>query len=198
MNPESSSDVLIENCEFDTGDDCIAIKSGRDHDGRRVNVPSENIIIRGCRMKDGHGGVVIGSETSGGVRNVFAEDCEMDSPQLDRALRIKSNSLRGGVIENIYMRNVTVGQVAGAVLRINMLYSTDRDKYDPVVRNVELRGVTCKRSRHAFRLEGLPGEPIREVRVRDCVFENVGQPSILDHVEDLTLNNTTIRVASTR
>jgi polygalacturonase len=197
-NPESSSDVLIERCEFDTGDDCIAIKSGRDHDGRRVNMPSENIVIRGCRMKDGHGGVVIGSETSGGVRNVFAEDCEMDSPHLDRALRIKSNSLRGGLIENIYMRNVTVGQVAEAVLRINMLYDKDRDKYNPIVRNVELRGVTCKRSRHAFRLEGLPGEPIRNVRIIDCVLENVSQPSIIEHVESLSVNNTTIRIASSR
>jgi polygalacturonase len=79
-NPDSSRDVLIENCLFDTGDDCIAIKSGKDADGRRVNVPSENIIIRNCTMKDGHGGVVLGSETSGGVRNVFAEDCVMDSP----------------------------------------------------------------------------------------------------------------------
>jgi polygalacturonase len=190
--------VLIEQCEFDTGDDCIAIKSGRDHDGRRVNVPSENIVIRGCRMKDGHGGVVIGSETSGGVRNVFAEDCEMDSPHLDRALRIKSNSSRGGLIENIYMRNVRVGQVAESVVRINMLYDQDRGSHNPAVRNVELRGVTCKRSRHALRLEGLPDEPVRNVRIIDCVFENVSQPSILEDVESLTMNNTTIRIASSQ
>ena len=73
-DPESCSDVLIENCVFDTGDDCIAIKSGRNDDGRRVGVAAENIIVRGCTMKDGHGGVVIGSEISGGCRNVFVED----------------------------------------------------------------------------------------------------------------------------
>jgi len=67
-DPESCRDVLIENCLFDTGDDCVAIKSGRNNDGRRVNVPSENLIVRGCVMKDGHGGVVIGSEVSGGCR----------------------------------------------------------------------------------------------------------------------------------
>ena len=86
-DPESCRDVLIERCTFDTGDDCIAIKSGRNDDGRRVNVPIENVIIRDCSMKDGHGGVTIGSEISGGARNVFAERCRMDSPQLDRALR---------------------------------------------------------------------------------------------------------------
>ena len=121
-DPESCRDVLIEGCMFDTGDDCIAIKSGRNDDGRRVNVPSENVIIRNCTMKDGHGGVVIGSEISGGVRNVFAEHCRMDSPHLDRALRLKNNAVRGGVVEDIYMRDVTVGQVAEAVLTIDFFY----------------------------------------------------------------------------
>ena len=90
-NPESCKDVLIQNCNFDTGDDCIALKSGRNQDGRRIARPTENVIIRNCRMKDGHGGVVIGSEVSGGCRNIFAEDCEMDSPNLDRAIRVKTN-----------------------------------------------------------------------------------------------------------
>ncbi|MHC4545184.1 MAG: glycosyl hydrolase family 28 protein, partial [Planctomycetota bacterium] len=98
------------------------IKSGRNNDGRRVNIPSENIVVRRCKMKDGHGGVVMGSEMSGGVRNVFVEDCTMDSPNLDRALRIKTNSVRGGFVENIYMRNVSIGQVGDAVLKINFYY----------------------------------------------------------------------------
>src|SRR5690606_1750544 len=118
-NPESSKDVLIENCLFDTGDDCIAIKSGRNNDGRRVNVPSENIVVRNCTMKDGHGGVVLGSEISGGVRNVFVENCTMDSPNLDRGLRFKNNAVRGGVLENVFMRNVTIGRVGEAVLTID-------------------------------------------------------------------------------
>ena len=98
--------MLIEKCTFDTGDDCIAIKSGRNADGRRIGVPSENIIIRGCTMKDGHGGVTLGSEMSGGIRNVFVEDCVMGSPNLDRAIRLKSNSTRGGYLENLFVRNV--------------------------------------------------------------------------------------------
>ena len=81
--------MLIERCTFDTGDDCIALKSGRNDDGRRVNVPVENVVIRDCVMKDGHGGVVIGSEISGGARNIFAERCRMDSPQLDRVAALQ-------------------------------------------------------------------------------------------------------------
>src|SRR5215831_17848945 len=113
-DPESSRDILIEKCIFDTGDDCIAIKSGRNNDGRRVGVPSANIIVRDCTMRDGHGGVVIGSEISGGCRNVFAENCSMDSTNLDRVLRFKSNAVRGGVVENVFVRNCTVGSVADA------------------------------------------------------------------------------------
>ena len=106
-DPESCRDVLIERCTFDTGDDCIALKSGRNADGRRLNAPIENVVIRDCEMRDGHGGVVIGSEISGGARNIFAERCRMDSPRLDRALRFKTNAVRGGVIEHVSMRDVT-------------------------------------------------------------------------------------------
>ena len=121
-DPESCKNVLIEDCFFNTGDDCIAIKSGRNGDGRIWSMPSENIIVRNCRMQNGHGGVVIGSEISGGYRNLFVEDCEMDSPSLERVIRIKTNDCRGGVIENVYVRNVNVGQCREAVLKINLIY----------------------------------------------------------------------------
>src|SRR5262249_16228061 len=117
-DPECSRNILIEGCTFDAGDDCIAIKSGRDNDGRRINVPTENVLIRTWTMLDGHGGVVLGSEITGGIRNVLAEHCEMDSPHLQRALRIKSNSLRGGFVENVLFRNIHVGQVANEVFLI--------------------------------------------------------------------------------
>ncbi len=189
-NPESSVDVLIENCFFDTGDDCIAIKSGRDADGRRVATPSENIVIRGCTMRDGHGGVVIGSEISGDVRNVFAEDCRMDSPNLDRALRIKSNSRRGGTIEGIYMRNVVIGQVAQAVLGIDLLYERQTGPRPPVVRDIELSNVHCEQSQRALWIEGLPDLPIGRILIEDCEFERVDQPNIINHVSQLELVRT--------
>lgn len=188
-NPESSRDVLIENCFFDTGDDCIAIKSGRNRDGRRVGVSSENIIIRNCRMKNGHGGVTIGSEASGGVRNVFAENCQMDSPELDRALRLKTNSVRGGFIENVFMRNVTVGQVADAVLSINLLYEEgNAGSFPPVIRNIEMINVTSKRSKYALYLRGYKETPLRDIRLSQCSFENVAQTDVVENVEGLVLD----------
>jgi polygalacturonase len=191
-DPESSKDVLIEGCHFDNGDDCIAIKAGRDADGRRVGVPSENLIIRNCKMLDGHGGVVIGSEMSGGVRNVFAEDCEMDSPHLERALRIKSNSYRGGLVENVHFRNVKVGQVADAIFRINMFYQNDRGTHLPTVRNVTMENVTSGKSPRAFYFDGIEALPIQNVTVRNCVFNHVAQPSVMSGIENLVLSNVKI------
>ena len=192
-NPESCRDVLIERCTFDTGDDCIALKSGRNDDGRRVNVPVENVVIRDCSMKDGHGGVVIGSEISGGARNVFAERCRMDSPRLDRALRLKTNSVRGGTIEGVYMRDVTVGQVAEAVVTIDFFYEEgDAGKYPPVVRDIEVRRVTSKKSQYAFLLRGYAHAPISGVRVADCRFDGVEKPDVIEAVRDLQLANVSI------
>jgi polygalacturonase len=192
-DPESCSDVLIERCVFDTGDDCIALKSGRNNDGRRVNVPVENVIVRDCVMKDGHGGVVIGSEISGGARWVFAERCRMDSPQLDRALRIKTNSVRGGTVEHVYMRDVTVGQVAEAVVTINYFYEEgDAGTFPPVVRDIEVRNVTSQKSLHGLLLRGFSHDPIQDVRLIDCTFNNVQKDDILEAVTGLSLTNVTI------
>jgi unsaturated rhamnogalacturonyl hydrolase len=189
-NPESCRDVLIENCLFDTGDDCIAIKSGRNNDGRRVGIPSENIIIRNCKMKEGHGGVVMGSEISGGVRNVFVEDCEMDSPNLDRALRFKSNAVRGGVIENIFMRRVKVGQVADAVLRIDFLYEEGTNGiHKPMVRNVVMEDVTVQNTPRILRVEGFPGATIENVRIYNSAFFNVQSDNIILDADGVELVN---------
>jgi polygalacturonase len=195
-NPESSRDVLIEGCLFDTGDDCIAIKSGRDNDGRRVGVASENIIIRNCTMKDGHGGVVIGSEISGNCRNVFIENCNMDSPNLDRALRFKSNALRGGVIENVYMRNVEIGRVAEAVLTIDFLYDTgDKGPHRPVLRNVSVERVTSTSSPRVMWIVGFPGTVIEGVRFSECTFRGVEAAEVLVHAGSVSFNNVNIEPA---
>jgi polygalacturonase len=191
-DPECCRDVLIEGCTFDTGDDCIALKSGRNNDGRRVNTPIENVVIRNCTMKDGHGGVVIGSEISGGARNIFAERCKMDSPQLDRALRIKTNSVRGGTIEGVYMRDVTVGEVAEAVVTIDYFYEEgDAGKFPPVVRDIDVRRVTSKKSQHALLLRGYTQDPISDVRVTDCTFSGVAQPDVIEATRDLVFKNVT-------
>jgi unsaturated rhamnogalacturonyl hydrolase len=196
INPDSCRDVLIEHCQFNTGDDCIAIKSGRNNDGRRVAVPSENIIVRRCTMKDGHGGVTIGSETSGGCRNVFVEDCVMDSPNLDQALRFKSNARRGGTIENIFMRNVEIGQVAEAVLTIDFIYEEGSNgPYGPLVRNVVLENITSRSSPRVMWVAGFAGAMIDGVRFVDCTFSGVQAAEVLQHAGFISFNNVTIEPA---
>lgn len=192
-NPESCRDVLIEDCYFDTGDDCIALKSGRNADGRRLAAPVENVVIRRCRMKDGHGGVTLGSEISGGARNVFAEECQMDSPNLERAFRFKTNAMRGGVIEHVYFRNCAVGQVSNAVLSIDYYYEEGAaGPHLPIVRDIEVRDVTSGKSTYALYLRGFPNDPITGVRVVDTVFRDVQRPSVIEHVEDLRLERVQI------
>jgi polygalacturonase len=192
-DPESSTDVLIDNCEFDTGDDCIAIKSGRNRDGRRVAVPSQNIIITNCAMKDGHGGVTIGSEASGDVRNVFVDNCRMDSPHLNVALRIKTNSFRGGKIENISMRNCTVGQVAGAVLDVDLFYEEgEGGAFTPLVRNISMDNVTCNKSKTAVSLKGYSSAPIRDISVSRCKFDHVEKENVIQNVNGLKVTDVTI------
>lgn len=176
-DPESCRNVLIENCTFDTGDDCIAIKSGRNADGRKWNVPSENIIVRNCVMKNGHGGVVIGSEISGGYRNLYVENCHMDSPELERVIRIKTNTCRGGIVENVFVRNITVGQCREAVLRINLQYETNENcdrSFPPAVRNVYLKNVTCEKSEYGVYITGLDDKRhVSNINVEDSRFNNV-------------------------
>ena len=192
-DPESCRDVLIKDCNFNTGDDCIAIKAGRNADGRRVNVPSENIVIQGCRMKDGHGGVTIGSEISGGVRSVYAENCKMDSPHLDNAIRIKNNAMRGGLLENIYARNIDVGEVAMAGLSIDFFYEEgEAGRFTPVVRNVDIRNLTTHRAQYALYLRGFERAPIETVRLTDCDLNGVEKPNVIEHVKRLDLRNVRI------
>jgi len=189
-DPESCRDVLIERCTFDTGDDCIALKSGRNEDGRRLHTPIENVVIRDCEMRDGHGGVVIGSEISGGARNIFTERCRMDSPRLDRVLRFKTNSVRGGVIERVAMRQITVGQVAEAIVTADFYYEEgDTGAFTPVLRDVDIQDVTSRRSKYAFLLKGYERSPITGIRARDCAFDGVESPDVLEAVRELSLMN---------
>lgn len=193
-DPESCDGVLIENCFFNTGDDCIAVKSGRNNDGRLWNKPSENIIIRNCKMENGHGGVVIGSEISGGCRNLFAENCEMDSPELDRVIRIKTNPCRGGVIENIYARNINVGVCKESVLKINLDYEPNEiccRNFPPVVRNVNLDHVKSNGSKYGVMIVGLDTPcNVYDINVDNCEFNNVADGNYISGmVRDVNYNN---------
>ena len=191
-DPESCRNVLIENCLFDTGDDCIAIKSGRNADGRRIDTPCENIVIANCDMRAGHGGVVIGSEISGGVRNVFAENCRMSSPDLERAIRIKTNSVRGGVIEHLRYRDITVGQVRDAIV-INYYYEEgDAGQFDPIVRDILIENLTVANANRVFQVRGFDRDPILDLRLSNVHVETAGEIGIVEHVTNFVTDNVTI------
>jgi len=192
-DPESCRDVLMEGVSFRTGDDCIAIKSGRNTDGRRVGVPVENVIIRNCQMRDGHAGVAIGSEISGGCRNVFVENCHMDSPRLDRALRLKSNAARGGLLENVYMRNVEIGSVVEAVLTVDLMYEEGpRGNFPPVIRNVYLENITAHAAPRLFYLLGFPAATIDNINVSNSTITGVTATEMVQNVGHINLTNVTI------
>jgi polygalacturonase len=185
--------VLIKDCYFDTGDDCIAIKSGRNADGRRLKAPTENIIVQGCRMKDGHGGITVGSEISGGVRNLFAENCRLDSQNLDHALRVKNNAMRGGLLEGLHFRNIEVGQVAHAVITIDFNYEEGaKGAFVPVVRDYTVDNLRSAKSKHALDVQGLPGAPISNLRLTNCTFENVAEGNVVKNVKDASVDNVKI------
>lgn len=189
-NPESCENVLIKDCFFNTGDDCIAIKSGRNNDGRRIGIPSSNIIVKNCKMEEGHGGIVMGSEISGGVRNVFVEDCEMSSPNLDRAVRIKTNSCRGGFIENIFVRNVKVGEVKEAVLKINFYYEEgDKGDFTPTAKNIVLENVTSEKSKYAIWVKAYERAKVEGLIIKDSKFNSVESGSILEGLNNPKFEN---------
>jgi len=194
-DPESCRDVLIENCLFDTGDDCIAIKSGRNNDGRRVGVPSVNLIIRHCIMRDGHAGVAIGSEISGGCSNVFVQHCEMSSPNLLCALRLKSNAARGGVLQNIFMRDVKVGLVKDSVLQIDFLYEEGaKGDFKPVARHVVLENINVAQTPRVLNVRGFPASEISGVWICNSTFKQIKKPDqILD--ADVKLVNCSLEQA---
>lgn len=189
-DPESCKDVLIEDCYFETGDDCIAIKSGRNDDGRRVGVPAENIIVRGCEMKDGHGGITIGSEISGGVRNVFGENCKMDSPNLDHALRVKNNASRGGLLENFYFRNIKVGQVKHALITVDFNYEEGaKGKFTPVMRGFYVDNLTSSKSKFGVDIQGLDAGPVENVSIKNSSFDNVADGNVVKNLKGVKLDN---------
>jgi polygalacturonase len=192
-DPESSQDVLIDGCVFDTGDDCIAIKSGRNDDGRRLHTPSENIVVQNCTMKDGHGGVTLGSECSGNIRNVYAQDCTMDSPNLDRVLRFKDNAMRGGVLENVFMRNIKAGQVAGAAIEVDFYYEEGpKGPYKPIVRHVRVENLEVRQAKSAMLLRAYENSTIEDVVLRHCNFIHTDQPDRIENVGGLVLDDVRI------
>jgi polygalacturonase len=167
IDPAACKNVLIENCYLDTGDDCLVIKSSP---GR----PAENIVIRNLKTKRGHGGVVIGSTVKGGVRNVFAYNCDFDGT--DAGIRIKSNRDCGGTVENLWFQDIRMGTILKQAIIMEMWYN-DKERTlppnprsTPVFRNVHIRDVTCKNADQAMVLIGLPESPIHDITLENVTI----------------------------
>lgn len=193
----SCKNVLIEYCEFDTGDDCIAIKSGRDRDGLRVGIPTEDVVIRHCVGLRGHGGVVIGSETSGGIRNIYAFDCRFAGT--DRIVRIKTARGRGGIIENMWFRNMSADTIEREAIHLNMLYTGTRFPSEPLsaatprIRNIHFAGISCVHGKtYAIEMLGLPEMPIENVTF-DSISIGAAKGIACTDVEDIRITNTAVK-----
>jgi polygalacturonase len=190
IDPSACRNVLIENCFLDNGDDCLVIKSG---EGR----PAENIIIRNLKTKRGHGGVVIGSTIRGGVRNVFAYNCEFDGT--DTGIRIKSNRDCGGTVENIWCEDIRMGTILKQAIIMDMWYN-DKDRTLPVSKrstpafhDIHIRDVSCKSADQALVMIGLPESPIHDVTLEN-VFIRARKGVIEEHTRDIMRKNVKIEV----
>jgi polygalacturonase len=195
-DPESSTGVVITGTSFDTGDDCIAIKAGRNADGRRVNVPSQDILIEDCDFRDGHGGVTVGSEMTGGVRNVFGQNLRMSSPNLNTALRMKTNSLRGGFINDVYLRDTEVGVLAVSAFQIDFYYEDGPGHgFNPSVGGIHVENLHVDTAQQVFDLRGYPEDPITDVTLAHCAFDHVTTVGRTEEVEGLVLTDVTVNGA---
>lgn len=189
IDPDSCTDVLIEDCVLRTGDDAIAIKSGRDQDGWRVGRPSENIIIRRVTMGSRHSGVCIGSEMSGGVRNVFVEDCTLEA--VSSALYFKANLDRGGAVERVRARRLQVERVRDGLVRFHTSYHGYRGgNFPPRFRDYVLEDLECAQATGpAFDLEGVAAAPIQDVVIRRATVRRAARPGNAVHSEGVRLED---------
>jgi polygalacturonase len=164
---DSSCNVLIEDCELHTGDDCIALKSGMNEDGWRVGRPTENVIIRRIRATAGQGGVTIGSDMSGGVRNVFVHDCTFDN--VSAGIRMKASRGRGGVVENIVVQDIRMGTIPGDAIQLTTDYPSfvKSDGKPPSFRDIHIRNVTCEKAKAAVRIVGQSDSPFRDINLEN-------------------------------
>lgn len=195
-DPENCNYVLIENCYFNTGDDCIAVKAGRNRDGRELGeagYPTQNLIIRNNTFADGHGGIACGSEMSGSIKNLFADNNTFDSPNLNYALRFKTNAERGGTIENVYLRNSKVKSVGNAVVHATMLYDVGRDgNYLPGFKNITIENLTSNGGEYGIFMEAFDEVPITGLVFRNVDISNVGTDIRALNWEDPVMENVTI------
>ena len=213
LDLESCKNVLVENSVFDVGDDGICIKSGRDAEGRKRNMPTQDVIIRNCTVYAAHGGFVIGSEMSGGARNIWVNDCTFIGT--DIGLRFKTTRGRGGIVENIYINNIAMRDIIGEAILFDMYYAAQDPipvagekreppkvelkpvtEETPQFRNIHINNVVANGAEKAIFVRGLP-----EMNVKNIVMQNMVLQAQhgLDMTEgsDITLKNVRILTKET-
>jgi polygalacturonase len=192
-DPESCDGVVVQNVTYDTGDDCMAIKAGRDSDGRRVNVPCQNVVIQHCNFANGHGGITIGSEMTGGVRNVYARDLTMNSANLAAGHRIKTNTLRGGFVLNTNVYRVKAGTVGGPLLKIEGQYNGQTGNFPPTVSDITLADWTVDTCKGVWSIVGpSASDPIGTVTLENLTITASTAANSAQFISDLVVKNVTV------
>jgi len=201
LDLDSCRRVHVRDCIVDTGDDGLCIKSGMNESGRRLGVPTEDVLIEDCVVYEGHGGFTIGSEMSGGVRNVLVQNCTFIGTAL--GLRFKTVRGRGGVVENIHIRGIRMSSIEGSAIDFNFLYAANGKPAEPVAtpdegtptfRNILFEDVVSRGSKAAFTLRGLPEMPLRDITFRD-VDLSAGTGADLAHGDRIVFERVRIRAA---
>lgn len=201
LDVESCKNVLIEGCTFDVGDDGICIKSGKDEEGRKRGRPTENVIIRNNVVYKAHGGFVIGSEMSGGARNIFVYDCSFMGT--DIGLRFKTARGRGGVVENIYVKNIRMKDIGGDAILWDMYYFTKPPKAGepvevppvtdatPRFRNFQISDIVCNGAKRGIFIRGLPEMKVIDIELSNIVLKTDKGAEIIE-ANDIRLKNVTL------
>lgn len=203
---ESCKNVLVDGCTFDVGDDGICIKSGRDEEGRKRGKPTENVVIKNSTVYHAHGGFVIGSEMSGGAKNIFVYDCKFMGT--DKGLRFKTARGRGGIVENIYCKNIFMKDIVGEAIYFDMYYFTKPPKpgekvelpavteATPQFQNFYIENIVCNGADKAIFIRGLPEMSIKNINISDVVIKSTKGIEIFE-AENIKLNNVTVQTAKT-
>lgn len=188
VDPEYSSDILIEKVQFDNGDDNVAIKAGRDNEGRdNSNSPSENIVIRNCEFKGLHA-VVIGSEMSAGVRNVFVDNCKARG-YLKRGIYIKTNSDRGGYVKDLYFSNIALGKVEDCIYMTANYHGEGSGLYPSKISDISISNLSCEAaSNAAIIIEGFPEQKVENVVLDKITVNSAKNAMTLINTKNISVN----------
>ncbi len=207
---ESCKNSVLTNCTFDVGDDAICIKSGKDKDGRERGMPTENLIVKNCTVYHGHGGFTVGSEMSGGVKNMHVSDCTFIGT--DVGLRFKSKRGRGGVVEGVYISNIDMMNIATNAISFNLYYGglsvsemLEQNKQGkgtgeippvteetPAFKDISIKDITCRGAVQAIYLQGLPEMNLKNVSMENLMMSTTKGMDCMD-ADGVTIKNLTLK-----